>query len=74
MPAAPNPPKPVPVIDYITLTISKATRLILDQGNIFPGGAMSEAAIDTDFRRLYRVFICSFSAHKDIFERIEKQT
>jgi hypothetical protein len=76
MSAAHQPPKSVPAIDYITQTIDSATVIILDQKN-FPGGVMTDqgkVSIGTFARRLYRVFVYSYSCHRDIFERIEAKS
>jgi hypothetical protein len=76
MSAAHQPPKSVPAIDYITQTIDSATVVILD-AKTFPGGVMTDqgrTSIETFARRLYRVFVYSYSCHREIFERIEAKS
>jgi hypothetical protein len=76
MSAAHQPPKAVPAIDYITQTIDQATGFLLDSKN-FPDGRISEQGrptLETFMRRLYRVFLYSHLTHRDIFERIERET
>lgn len=71
-----NPPRSVPAIDYITQTIDQATNVILD-AKLFPSGVITPEGlsyIETFTRRLYRIFVFSFSCHRDIFDRIESET
>jgi hypothetical protein len=74
--AAHDPPKAVPAIDYITQTIDQATQIVLDP-KLFPGGVMdgkTRLYIETFSRRFYRVFLYAFTLHRDIFEKVEKES
>jgi hypothetical protein len=69
----------VPAIDYITQTIDSATGTLLDQKLFRPGWPLGQrerglASIATFFRRLYRIFLFSYSNHREIFERLEQQS
>jgi hypothetical protein len=69
-------PTMVPAIDYITQTIDLATQLVLD-AKLFPGGVMDAGGrtqIETYCRRFYRIFLYSYTLHKDVFEKVEKQS
>jgi hypothetical protein len=74
--AAPPAPKLVPAIDYITQTVDLATQMVLD-AKTFPGGVMDSsgrAQIETFCRRFYRIFLYSYTLHKEVFEKVEKQS
>jgi hypothetical protein len=76
MSAAHQPPRAVPAIDYITQIIDSPTVIILD-AKTFPGGVMTDqgrVSLETFARRLYRVFMYSYSCHLEIFERIEARS
>jgi hypothetical protein len=69
----------VPASDYITQTIDSATGALLDRKLFPPGWALNQrekglASIGTFLRRLYRIFVYSYSHHRDIFERLEQQS
>lgn len=71
-----NPPKEVPAIDYITQNIDQATAVLLDS-KVFPEQSVGPASrewVGRLCRRLYRIFMHSYTRHRDIFDRIEKET
>lgn len=74
--AAQNPPQNVPAIDYITQTIDQTIVILLDP-KTFPVPSITPTSrnyVATCCRRLYRIFIYSYTRHRDIFDRIEKET